>query len=857
MQVKKWRISITTRLLSYLLLAGIVPLVVLGVSAFDISRSIIIQQAGEFHLQQMTDLRAFLALYADQIESLSENIAGNEAIGEALRVKKTPSKSLTDTFSMLRINAQIGYMLNSYVRVKGLVSIDLFSPDDKHFHVGDTLDFRDVDDIRVHTMLDEANRSLTPAHWRGIEDNLNLASAKKKVLTLTRVIRYFVPQTGTTEVIGLLVINVDANVVITAFLNEVKTSDHLLLMLLDRHGRFVYHSDDALIGQEAAPSLMELLRSGPSIRALKLDGEEVILGFIPDTRMGGFLVGALPHSVLTAPTYALIYSGLVLLLIGIAAIGLLAWQFARRVVAPVRDVSEGFRRLQERPDALPPALPLPDAKDEMADMVAGFNCHLDVLASQRTAAHQLFVAQQAVEAAAELEKRNAALSEEISRREAAEKEIRSLAFYDQLTGLPNRRLLVDRLRQAMASSARNKKCSALLFIDLDNFKTLNDTLGHDIGDLLLKQVAQRLTACVREGDTVARQGGDEFVVVLEDLSENHQEAASKAETVGEKILATLNQTYQLANQNYLGTPSIGITLFAGHDGTSDELLKRADLAMYQAKAAGRNTLRFFDPEMQAVVSARVAMEASLREALVNKQFLLYYQAQVTDKGNLTGAEVLLRWQDPRRGMIPPAEFIPLAEDTGLILPIGKWVLETACAQLAIWATRPEMAHLTIAVNISARQFKQPSFVDDILSILQYSGANPQRLKLELTESLLVDNVEDIITKMAVLKAKGVGFSLDDFGTGYSSLSYLKRMPLDQLKIDKGFVRDILIDPNDAAIAKMIIALAESLGLAVIAEGVETVAQKEFLARQGCHAYQGYLFGRPLSLEAFEEFSKRV
>jgi len=397
--VQKRRISITTRLLSYLLLAGIVPLVLLGVSAFDISRRIIIQQAGEFHLQQMTDLRAYLALYADQIESLSANVAGNEAIGEALTEQKASDKSKEDTFATLTTHAQIGYILNSYVRVRGLVSIDLFSTGGKHFHVGDTLDVRDVDNARVHAMLEDAKRSSTPVYWRGIEDNLNRASTKKKVLTITRVVRYFEPQTGRTEVVGLLVINIDAEVVIHSFLNDVKTPEHLRLMLLDRNGRFVYHSDASLLGQAAAPGFQELLRTGPSIQALKLDGEEVILSYVPEKRMGGSLIGALPRSVLTAPIYALIYAGLVLLLIGAIAIGLLALRFARHVVAPVRDVSNGFSRLQNQPDTLPEPLPLPDSRDELADMVVGFNRHLEVLAAQQVAAHQLLEARQAAEAA--------------------------------------------------------------------------------------------------------------------------------------------------------------------------------------------------------------------------------------------------------------------------------------------------------------------------------------------------------------------------------------------------------------------------------------------------------------------------
>jgi len=450
-----------------------------------------------------------------------------------------------------------------------------------------------------------------------------------------------------------------------------------------------------------------------------------------------------------------------------------------------------------------------------------------------------------------------AIAADITSRKKVEDEINSLAFYDPLTDLPNRRLLLDRIRHAMASSTRSEKYGALLFIDLDHFKTLNDTLGHDTGDLLLQQVAQRLTTCVREGDTVARLGGDEFVVMLENLSEDVLAAATQTENAGEKILATLNQPYQLASYKHHSTPSIGVTLFMDHHVTIDELLKRADLAMYQAKATGRNNLRFFEPEMQVAVMTRAALESDLRDAILKSQFLLYYQAQVDGEGRLTGVEALLRWQHPQRGLVSPLEFIPLAEDTDLILPLGHWVLQTACAQLAIWGARPKMAHLTVAVNISARQFKLPNFVEQVLVILDNHGANPQRLKLELTESLLVDDVEGIIAKMTALKAKGVGFSLDDFGTGYSSLSYLKRLPLDQLKIDQGFVRDILTDPNDAAIAKMVVVLAESLGLAVIAEGVETEAQRDFLASQGCHAYQGYLFSHPLPLEEFEAYVSRT
>jgi diguanylate cyclase (GGDEF)-like protein/PAS domain S-box-containing protein len=444
---------------------------------------------------------------------------------------------------------------------------------------------------------------------------------------------------------------------------------------------------------------------------------------------------------------------------------------------------------------------------------------------------------------------------DISDRKLAEERIRELAFFDALTRLPNRTLLLDRLKQAIALSVRSKTCGALLFIDLDHFKTLNDTVGHEKGDLLLKQVSQRLVGSVRENDTVARVGGDEFVVVLEGLNEHTQEAASQTKAVGEKILAALSSTYQLDEVEYRTTASVGATVFLGRQASVDELMKQADLAMYKAKETGRNALRFFDPAMQTVVLERAALEAGLRKAIDGDQLLLHYQAQVVEGGRVTGAEVLVRWQHPQRGMVPPGDFIPLAEETGLILPLGIWVLETACKQLAKWAQHPQTEPLTIAVNVSAQQFRQADFVQTVLDVIERTGTNPRRLKLELTESLLVENVEDIIQKMFALKAYGVEFSLDDFGIGYSSLSYLKRLPLNQLKIDQSFVRDVLIDPNDASIAKTIVNLAQSLGLGVIAEGVETDAQRSFLAEAGCHAYQGYFFCRPVSVDAFEKFAQ--
>ena len=440
---------------------------------------------------------------------------------------------------------------------------------------------------------------------------------------------------------------------------------------------------------------------------------------------------------------------------------------------------------------------------------------------------------------------------DITDRRRAAQEIERLAFYDPLTGLPNRRLLLDRLDRAMGHCQRQQRLGALLFIDLDNFKDLNDTLGHDMGDCLLAQVAARLQACMRESDTVARFGGDEFVVMLENLAGPLAAAASQAEQVADKLQARLNDPFELGAQQHYSTPSIGITLFGDQRCGVDELLKRADLAMYQAKAAGRNTLRFFDPDMQAAVNERSQLAADLRQGLARGELSVHLQPVVDERARLCGAEALVRWHHPGRGMVSPAEFIPLAEQTGLIVPLGRFVLQAACEQLVRWSHAPSTRALSIAVNVSARQFRQPGFVDDVLQTVERTGAPLGLLKLELTESMLLGDIEDTVSRMSLLKRRGVGFALDDFGTGYSSLSYLKRLPLEQIKIDQSFVRDVLTDPNGAAIVRTILALAKSLELQVVAEGVESTGQLTFLKLHGCDGFQGYLFGRPCAMEQFE------
>lgn len=434
---------------------------------------------------------------------------------------------------------------------------------------------------------------------------------------------------------------------------------------------------------------------------------------------------------------------------------------------------------------------------------------------------------------------------DVTKKKQREADIHNLAFYDPLTSLPNRRLLRDRLEQAFVSGERSGHYGAVLFLDLDHFKTLNDTRGHDVGDQLLIETAGRLRALMRGDDTVSRQGGDEFVVVLKNLGEDERTAVTRSWHVAEKIRSFLDRPVTLGGHQHLLTASIGISLFCGQDTPVEELFKRADTAMYDAKDAGRNTVRFFDPAMQVALEAASTLEADLRNAIAQGQFVLHYQPQVEGDGRIIGAEALLRWDHPDRGMVPPGDFIPLAEKTGLILPIGHWVLEEACRRLAAWTHIPAACSLGLAVNVSDYQFRQPDFVKDVQQVIAATGADPARLKLELTESLVMVDVAGAKARMAELKTLGIGFSMDDFGTGYSSLSQLKHLPLEQLKIDRSFIHDLGTSPQEGAIVKTIIAMGRTLGLHVIAEGVENQTQLSFLISAGCRACQGYLFSRPV------------
>jgi diguanylate cyclase (GGDEF)-like protein/PAS domain S-box-containing protein len=440
---------------------------------------------------------------------------------------------------------------------------------------------------------------------------------------------------------------------------------------------------------------------------------------------------------------------------------------------------------------------------------------------------------------------------DITQQRRDNEEIRRLAFYDTLTGLPNRQMLIDRTGQALLNTRGSSTRGALILLDLDHFKQLNDTLGHDIGDILLQQVAQRLKTCAGNEDSVARLGGDEFAILLENLDPDSQRASRRVLDVAEKAVLALAAPFELGQHTYAITPSIGIVEFAQDRATVEELLKKADVAMYEAKSAGRNAVRSFDPKLQRAVDLQSKIERDMRQGLAREEFMLHFQLQVGGDGQPVGVEALVRWRLADGSMVPPSQFIPVAESSGMILALGRWVLQAACRQMVKWSQHAHSMDWTMAVNVSALEFVQSDFVETVELALRQSGANPKLLKLELTESMLVRDIDTIILKMNAIKALGVRFSLDDFGTGYSSLSYLKRLPLSQLKIDQSFVRDLITDPNDAVIARTIVSLGRNLGLKVIAEGVENEQQRSALAGMGCDAFQGYLFGRPVPAEALD------
>lgn len=448
--------------------------------------------------------------------------------------------------------------------------------------------------------------------------------------------------------------------------------------------------------------------------------------------------------------------------------------------------------------------------------------------------------------------RYVAIRADITERKRVEQQVREMAYHDALTGLPNRRLLMERLTSCITHSAKSGHYGALLLLDLDHFKNVNDSLGHDQGDRLLQEVSGRLVQCQRQSDTVARLGGDEFVMLLIDVGQTEAEALVNTGRICEELIQQLSKPFQLTHASVSTSPSIGAVLFLGEQVEAAELMKRADISMYEAKGDGRKRARFFDPSVQFAFQAQLAIESDLREALVLRQFEIFLQPIVDPSGKTVAQEALLRWRHPVRGLVPPNDFIPILERTGLIISVGQWVIEQACVMLNEWSMNPVRMHWKLAVNVSPKQLQQPSFVDQVSDVLHEYRLDGARLKLEVTESSLHDNLQEIIDKMLVLRQQNVFFAIDDFGTGYSSLSSLRNLPIQILKIDRSFVRHIDHDEKDAAIARSILSLATSMDLEVVAEGVETESQYMRLKALGCHLFQGYLFGKPQPVDAIQE-----
>jgi len=932
----RFKAGISLKLTGFLLAISVAPLMIYLVVSYATTRQTIVEVATRHSMQLLGNQLDYLQLQMDQIDGLATNLGSAEEINKAFAAAAAGSE-VQSTYDTLATNARVGYLLNGYSSLKGLVSIDLVTKSGKQYHVGDTLTVDNKTAVLRDRLMQRTLALPGQMIWHGVEDNLSAAAVQRKVVMASRSIDRPDASGLKTEPIGMLLISYS-----TAFLYEhfstIDMGAGAQLLVVDARQRLLFHPNKALIGQAITSGLGQNLRGLAGSVAMRIDDHDMLMSYVKIPDKQWYVIGIVPQTTLTAPMVNIERVVAAVVLTSLLLIAAFIRRYSQQVVAPIRNISDGLRQFEANRLAPRWRLPQPKALDEIGELVTWFNSFLDTMEARAQTETALRIAAIAFEsqegmvvtdaqgmilqvnrafvemtgytaveaigqsmqllesglhdaafstAMQECIQRSGAWTGEvwsrrkngevypqwlsmtevkrddgeithyvgamndITLRKKADEEIWNLAFFDPLTRLPNRRLLLDRLAQALTASARHRRCGALLFIDLDNFKAINDTLGHDKGDQLLQQTALRLSACVRKGDTVARLGGDEFVVMLGDLSEDQHEAAAQIEIVGSNILATLNQAYSLGGHEVHSTPSIGMTSFSEGKDSVDELLRRADLAMYQGKASGRNRMVFFDPTMQTAVSKRAELDMDLRTALREDQFILFYQPQVDGKGQLIGAEALVRWQHPQRGLVGPAEFIPAAEESGLILPLGRWVLETACKQLVVWGERPETALLSLSVNVSACEFRQTDFVAQELAIIDRTGVDATRLKLELTESLLVIDQEDVIAKMLALKAQGVAFSLDDFGTGFSSLSYLRRMPLGQLKIDQSFVNDVLTDANDAAIARSIITLAHSLGLLAIAEGVETEQQFAFLASQGCDAFQGYWFGRPGPVAALE------
>lgn len=930
MKTRPPRWNITRKFIAYLMFLSVLPLLIIGATSYHISHRALLAEASRYTSALVAGQRDYLDVQLEQIEALIANLSGVEEITDAL----DDTVSAGDTYADLATQARIGYILNGYSNLRGLVSIDIVTRDGRHYHVGDTLDASAIREDLVAELFVAADNPTGSVYWRGIEHNVNRNSSYRKVVTAAKVLTRTDRQSLQRRPLALLLVNYSA-AELHAHFSDIDLGEDAHLMVVDAHQRLLYHPDITLLGARLNEVFMARTTAPGNTFTDMVDGREMFVSHARSRRSGWTVLGVVPLNTLTAQAATIGTATLLTTTFCLVLVCLVAWSYNREVVAPIRMLTGHFKRLQR--GALDPDIQLPvRSGDEIGELSHWFNEFMAVMAARRRSEQALRDSEERfslavrgandgiwdwdvhrnriyfssrwkqmlgyqdhelgddptewlarlhpderplVEAALDGHLRGgsshfavehrlrhrdgeyrwvlarglavwdesgnayrmAGSHTEITELRRVNDQLKHNALHDALTGLPNRVLLLDRLHGAIESHRRFPEHRfAVLFLDLDRFKFINDCLGHNAGDQFLMEIAQRLQAVVRAVDTVARLGGDEFIILLDQLADFHY-----VSQIARRVLESLATPFVIHGQELATTASIGIALSDIGYEHPEHLLRDADIAMYRAKAQGKARYEFFNAAMRERMLERLALETDLRYALERGEFELHFQPIVSfSTGRVVCLEVLLRWRHPRWGLLPPADFIPLLEESGLITGIGAWVIRSACTQTRAWQ-KAGFRDLEIAVNLSPRQFLQADLVEAVTVALRDSQLAPECLVLEITESLLMQDVESTIATLRSLDALGVRLAIDDFGTGYSSLSYLKRFPIDQLKIDRSFVRDITTDPDDAAIVEAVIALARSLRLQVVAEGVETAAQHEFLGRSGCDDFQGYYFSTPL------------
>ena len=930
---KFFRLSISKKIIIYLFLTSFIPLLLFGIGTVNQSRAILKNEMDKFTHDLLSEKQKNVELMMRNAESLIANIMAVEDITTILSNESRGDSS----FNKLAGQENVGTILSSYSNVKGLVSIDIFTFNQMHYHVGDTLNVKKIRNDLKERLMAEALNSKEKFIWNGIEDNVNVNSEHDKVVTLSAVIKVFDKSTMTEKPLGIILVNLDKE----TFCEAIKPygfSD-ASYTLIDGKNRIICDQDKGKIGTAASIDFIRKSKNKMDFYNNNIDGNSMFSTYSIFEKSNWVICGSIPQSVLKEKTSTLGNSIIMLLLTCIFLAIILSIIISREYLTPIKNITRLFMEIKNGTIDLKMRLET-NLTDEIGQLVHWFNTFLESLEAMKKAevalekelrndfrrtvenlqnivfklklkddgeivftlfegklAHKLFVdindilgkgpgevfqgessdslnyySQKAFKG--EVSSFEASLmgkffyitlspiieenkvvevvgsAIDITEHKEAEQKIRFMAYYDSLTSLPNRILFKERLNASIAHAQRNKSIIAVMFLDLDQFKIINDTLGHAVGDRLLQEVGKRLEGCVNEGDTVSRMGGDEFILLFPYI-ENEKDI----EKLAQKVLQILKQPFFIEDHELYITTSIGICIYPLDGIDMDTLIKNADMAMYRAKDLGRNNYQFFTTAMNKKVFERLEMERSIRKALEKDEFMLFYQPKVDLKtGKISGAEALIRWIHPKLGFIPPSEFIPIAEESGLIVPIGEWVLKTACKQSKVWMDAG-YKDLSIAVNISAKQFQQEAFIDKVVTIIKETEVNPSLLELEITENSIMQDTNKNIITLNKLKAMGLTISIDDFGTGFSSLSYIMKFAADILKIDKSFISNLAVSSTNTAITVAIINMAHSLNLKVIAEGVETEEQLEFLKEQNCNEMQGYLFSKPIKAEEFEMLLK--